>query len=117
VSEKKEKNFEESLNELNLELGKIIALIISENKITTASDLMNKYKKQFHDEILVDGSAENVAKKFNPWVNNIMSSCEALGIPERQFRSIRKLILNEMYSALKEIFPEAHEIILKRRTV
>ena len=110
-----EKGLEEQLNRLNLELGKIVALIIPQERLTTASDLMNKYTQQFYEQVESDGSNESVAKKFNPWVNNIMSSCEALGIPERQFKSVRKLILNEMYGTLAKAFPDAYEIVMNRR--
>ncbi len=102
-------DLQEKLNRLDKGLGGIIMLVVPAEKIDTASNLITKYTKEFYDRIksyyeMQDPiNVEEINKGFNPFVANIMSVVETLGVTKSQWKSVRRLILNELYSVRDEI--------------
>jgi hypothetical protein len=99
-----------ALNALVKNIGEIVLLKISSDKIDTAVNLLNRYTREFKENLDGVSDEEGLMKVFNPFVNNVMSVVETLGIPESQFKPVRKLILNELYrtkdNSLKQIILE-----------
>ena len=107
---KKSDGFEESLNILDSKIGEIIALVIPAEKLQTASNLLTRYIKDFRNQIIEDSTEESINKSFKPFVNNVMSIVETLGVSQSQFKSVRRLILNELYECLNtKLLPEVEK--------
>ena len=99
-------DLKEKLNRLDKNVGEIIMLVIPPDKFGTASNLITKYTTEFYDKVKVIKNPINVEefdKAFNPFINNTMSIVETLGVSKRQFKSVRKLILNELYAIKDEV--------------
>lgn len=91
------KDFTRELGDLGQSIGGILLMVVDEQKIPTAADLIKKYGKEFHEKIKDVETPEEMEAHFKPFVNTVMSIVETLGVPEKQFKPTRKLILNEMY--------------------
>jgi len=91
------KDYTRELNELGVSIGGILLMVVDQNKIPTAADLIKRYSREFHNKIKDIESKEKMEEAFKPFVNTIMSIVETLGVPANQFKPTRKLILNEMY--------------------
>jgi len=93
-------DLQEKLNKLDKAVGEIIMLVVPAEKIETASNLITKYTTEFYNKVkeLKDPiNTDEFNKAFNPFVNNTMSVIETLGVSKRQYKSVRKLVLNELY--------------------
>jgi hypothetical protein len=99
-------NYTAYLNSVDEKIGEILKLVIPVNDLSTASNLIVKYTRDFNTaleniEELASSKSKSVdeviTEEFGHWVNNTMSSCEALGIQASRWKPTRKLILNEMY--------------------
>jgi hypothetical protein len=90
-------NFTKELGDLSENIGKILLMVIDGTKVQTTSELIKKYTQDFYSRIEYINNKEDMLRAFNPWVNNLLSICETLGIPNAQWRPTRKLILNDLY--------------------
>ena len=97
------KDYTKELGDLGQRLGEILLMVVDPVKISTAAELMNKYSREFYDNIKNESSNDKVGEYFDHFINTEMSVVETLGISEKQFRPTRKLILNEMYRFRKDI--------------
>jgi len=96
-------NFTTELGELNISIGKILIMVVSQDRISTAAELLNEYTREFHLKIEDIDTTLAMERAFGPFVNNTMSVIETLGIPTIQFKPVRKLILNAMYKLKDEV--------------
>lgn len=110
-------NLQEKLNRLDKGIGDIVMLVVPAEKIEVASNLITKYTQEFYNRVkpycemqnLING--EEINKAFNPFVNNIISIVETLGISKSQWKSVRRLVLNELYSIRDEIISSGGDSI------
>jgi len=91
------KDYQLQLGDLGQNIGEILLMVVDQQKIPTAAELIKKYGKEFHEKIKIAETPEEMEIAFKPFVNTVMSIVETLGVPEKQFKPTRKLILNEMY--------------------
>jgi hypothetical protein len=91
------KDFTKQLGDLGQNIGEILLMVVDQSKIPTAAELIKKYGVEFHNKVKDAKTAEEMESAFKPFVNTVMSIVETLGVPEKQFKPTRKLILNEMY--------------------
>ena len=92
----------EYLEILTKKITKIITLVVSNEKIDTASNLFENYADELEEQ-LKGKSKDEAIKVFNPFINNLISIIETVGLNEKQFRSTRRLILNELYAYRENI--------------
>ena len=92
----------EYLEILTKKITKIIALVVSNEKIDTVSNLFENYADELEEQ-LKGKDREEAIKVFNPYINNLISIIETVGLNEKQFRSTRRLILNELYAYRENI--------------
>ena len=97
------KDYTKELGDLGSKMGEILVMVIDQDKIVTAAGIMNKYSMEFHDSIKDETSPEKVAEQFDHFINSEMSVVETLGVSDRQFKPVRKLLLSEMYKFRKDI--------------
>ena len=95
--EKGEKKMNEYLGILTKKITKIIALVVSNEKVDTASTLFENYADELEEQVR-DKNRKEVEKEFGHYVANLMSIIETVGLNEKQFKSTRRLILNELYA-------------------
>ena len=109
-------DLQEKLNKLDKNIGEIIILIVPVEKIEVASNLITKYTQEFYNRIKLycemknPVNAEEINRAFNPFVNNILSIIETLGVSKGQWKSVRRLVLNELYSTRDEIVLSGEQI-------
>jgi hypothetical protein len=96
-------DYTKELNDLGQRLGEILLIVVDPAKISTAAELMNKYSKEFYNNIKNETSSDKIGEYFDHFINTEMSVVETMGISEKQFRPTRKLILNEMYRFRKDV--------------
>lgn len=91
------------LDLLNQRIVEIIALLISSDKIPTITGIFMVVSERLHNRVKDEKTEKEIFESFKPFVSNIMSVIETLDISESQFKSVRRLILNEIYSCRDEI--------------
>jgi hypothetical protein len=96
-------DYTKELGILGSKLGEILVMVVDQDKIETAAGLMNKYSKEFHDSIQTETATEKISEQFDHFINSEMSVVETLGVSDKQFKPVRKLLLNEMYKFRKDI--------------
>jgi hypothetical protein len=98
------KDFTKELGDLGQSLGGIILMVTDQDKIQTAAELIKKYGQEFHSKIQTIDTPEEMSATYDNFINTVMSIVETLGIPEKQFKPTRKLVLNEMYRVKNTVF-------------
>lgn len=94
-------DFTKYLSILSGRIIDIVSLIIPAEKIEITTNLFIRYTSELSEAIGEPKSAEEIEGKFKPFINNVLSIIETLGLSESQFKAVRKLILNEIYNCQK----------------
>ena len=106
-------DYQKALGDLGQRMGEILVMVVDTNKISIAAELMNKYSKEFYENIKAETNPEKVSTAFDHFVNTELSVCETLGIPPTQWKPTRKLILNELYAFRKKTLALEPKLIKK----
>jgi hypothetical protein len=91
------KELEVIMTELDQKVGEILALVIAPDRILTASNLLTRYTIEITAKLKSGMDEESIKVVYNPFINNVMSIVETLGVSSTQYKSVRRLILNELY--------------------
>lgn len=97
-----EKDYFDFLQDRLLEL---IALPVPADKYNSVENLIYRYTKELKDSIKEDKISEEISLEFKHYVKNILSLIEVL-IQGECYRSLRRLLQNEIYSCCKLIISE-----------
>jgi len=89
-------------NLLRNKLVNVVALVIPEEKKATVENMFTGYTIELYNS--VNGKTqEEVKELFKPFVNNVMSVVECMGLTEKQLNSLKRLLKNEIYACLSSI--------------
>jgi hypothetical protein len=75
----------------------LIALPIQKDKIVPVENLICRYTTELEEKIKDEKDAEKINLEFKHYVKNILSIIETL-ISGEQYRALRRLLQNEIYS-------------------
>jgi len=87
---------------LKSKLVNVVALVVPEDKKVTVESMFSGYTIELYNSI-IDKTAEETKELFKPFVNNIMSVVECMGLTEKQLNSLKRLLKNEIYACLSSI--------------
>ena len=81
-----------------------LSLSTSDDKLNTTANLISRYAADLRDNVNANGADEDTIKRyFNNFVNRALSSVEAIGMSETQYKAIRKLMLSEIYGCCEVV--------------
>lgn len=81
-----------------------LSLSTANEKLNTTINLISRYASDLRDNVEANNSDENTIRiLFNNFVNRALSSVEAIGMSETQYKAIRKLILSEIYGCCEVV--------------
>ncbi len=93
----------ELINELKTRIVALIELSIDSSKIEAFKILIERHADEFIQTTKDSKDSSFVKSKFSNFINRTLSTVEALGLAGKQYKAIRKLILNEMNGCLDVI--------------
>ena len=94
---------EDYINELVKRLKECVELSIPSDKIDSVNNLIERHAAELLVATKDSLDAEFVRSKFSNFINKSLSTVEALGLNELQYKAIRKLVLSEINGCLDMI--------------
>ena len=91
---------EEYLKLLKQRLMECMALSVELEKIESVDNLFSRHISELLQMIKDSQDADLIKSKFSSFVNKILSTIEALGLSDMQYKAVRKLVLSEIYNCL-----------------
>lgn len=91
---------EEYLKLLKQRLMECMALSVELEKIESIDNLFSRHISELLQMIKDSQDADLIKSKFSSFVNKILSTIEALGLSDMQYKAVRKLVLSEIYNCL-----------------
>lgn len=101
-----EKDYFQHLQERLLEL---IALPIPKEKYSSIENLICRYTSELREKVINESKEEIISLEFKHYVKNILSIIETL-ISGDQYRALRRLLQNEIYSCATIVIKSKSEI-------
>jgi hypothetical protein len=102
MAKDKEKDYLDFLEHRILEL---IALPIPDDKISSIQNLVSRYTSELREKIKNEKDPDVVLSEFKHYIKNILSIIETL-ISGEQFRALKRLLQNEIYSCCEIVTAE-----------
>lgn len=79
-------------------LNENLSLSVDGNKLATTMSVITRFADELKQNVNKDENNENATKKyFSNFVNRALSSVEALGLSDMQYKAIRKMMLSDIY--------------------
>lgn len=85
------------LDHLENRLSELITLPLSQDKVVPVQNLISRYTSELRDKIKNEKNVDIIKIEFKHYVKNILSIVETL-ISGEQFKALRRLLQNEIYS-------------------
>lgn len=85
------------LEHLESRLSELITLPLSQDKVVPVQNLISRYTSELRSKIKNEKNIETIKIEFKHYVKNILSIVETL-ISGEQFKALRRLLQNEIYS-------------------
>lgn len=73
-----------------------VDLSISEDKVDSVRNLLERHAKDLLIQIKDSKDKDVVKSKFSNFINKSLSTIEALGLSDSQYKAVRKLVLSEI---------------------
>ena len=100
---------EEYLKVLTERIIECITLCIPEDKMPSVENLMNRHISELSQSIKDTVTEELLLVKFSRFINKVLSTVEAVGLSQSQWRAVRKLLLQEIYGCQELILKTIRE--------
>ncbi len=94
---------DELIKELRARIIDLVELSVNGSKADSFKNLMERHSGEFIEVTKTSDNRDLIRSKFSNFINRTLSTVEALGLEEKQYKAIRKLILNEMNGCLDVI--------------
>ena len=91
------------LNVLLARINENLGLVVVPEKKEVLNSLMERHKRELSEDIRISQNGEEVIKKISFFINKVLSTIEILGLNPTQYKSLRKLILSDIYNCQKII--------------
>jgi len=104
---------DELIKELRSRIIDLVELSVDGSKAESFKNLMERHSGEFIEVTKASENKDLVKSKFSNFINRTLSTVEALGLEEKQYKAIRKLILNEMNGCLDVILVNVDKKTIK----
>lgn len=105
MTDKKDKDYFDFLCDRLLEL---IALPVPKDKYGSVENLICRYTNELREKVIDNTNKEEIDAEFKHYVKNILSIIETL-VSGDQYKAVRRLLQNEIYSCCNIITTQLDE--------
>lgn len=94
-------------------LLEVVDLVVGKEKAQTTKDIFTRYHTELQESLDRSENIDEVVSSVNHYINSILSVVETFGLNEKQYRSTKKLMLDQIYGCRKNIIVPFYEKLFK----
>ena len=101
---------EKYLEILLTRIAECVGLSISDEKAESVKTLLERHGSDLLLQVKDSKDVDLVKSKFSNFINKTLSTIEALGLEENQYKAVRKLVLGEINGCMEFVVKNLNEV-------